>query len=1280
MTPTRVVDLCGTWTFTPITAAGACGPVQPIPVPSQWTHGTAWNLPSEWAAVEEAWIEREVTLPTAPTNGQVRLRFAAVMLACDVYLDDQRIGGHVGGYTPFTIDVSAHAGRTARLRVRVTGSRKASAAGEAWLWPVSYPTNLEEGPMPAGIWQPVSIELAPAIEVTGWRWQCGLPGKPLELWATVHNHSDAQRTITVAGTLADSELTPTTITLPAKGSIEVAWRHKVRSLARWSPEQPTLHPLQFSAEGHVLRTRIGLRHVRCRARRVELDGVPRTLLGLSVVRHRISPHMWRRDYCRLFFAELRRLGFNSIRTHGAICPPVLLEVADEVGLLVEDQSSLWSNAVRGFLQAPEAALANALTEQQAWIERDRNHPSVFAWDVENEYVRIMHESKPWIASLVQAAKAQDPSRPVIASAAGSWPVSDIHHQHCAQGLDAILRRWLASDSDYPHVMGEWWPDTVAFGTWWLLIHGQHHPGRPQIDPLKADDVITYAVALYAREMRRHRLLGASGTYPFSLETLLFEPLFAPEQALTVPVRADDPVTFTQPDHFVSVGVHNLRRPYVNPGWAPGPRVTLRKPACALVSAALTPVLIGLVEDARTVAVGGTYRATLAVCNDSDAPLVTELTILVGDEIVGRAAVRVQIGTRVARHIDFPAPRAAGRFAMRARWTAGEAELGTLLVQPVPASLALTAAGTGLNQAQRQLFKGLEVRLVDTPAPGGLWLLGDGAETTPAALATHLESGGSILALRQSSTPAWLPPVLGLRNLCLGNAHSDIDWGMEDASRERRFLPWVGVASPAHPALDGVVHEDRLGPWMGSDGRVADDQITRLVEAAHAGAVTTIARGAADDSATLVEVRAGNGRFIACQLDLRAEDAQARLLCANLLRCAMAPLPAERGVLFAGPEALDDQAALAAVRAGGVLVIQETGSIAAPAPGSWLASVQDRDAMLAGVLASDLDLWTGDQQHAASVDGLLPRGERGWRDAVLAFGYAKETAVAACPLTGPLGCVAQERRLGRGTILRTTLRLDADHPKAVRLRERLAANAHGPAVPTAVMVAPPSAPVPTIRHLLKAVPLDGDVGKWTDEERDPNVNPWSRAEAIVLDRRNGDLDPTRHGAIGWLLWSNTGLHLSLLSLCPTHRFGDDGQPWNRSSCELFIGPRQVVVAADSAGAGSVVAFGPPLAGSGLAGIACAVHRLAKVPGIADVALLPGLTGHALEAVLFQLTIPWETLGRSAPTPGERLSLGLVLNLADPTRPGVRAGQLAAPLTQVYQEPATYWNCQVVANRH
>src|SRR5919109_3635463 len=74
---------------------------------------------AQWQGV--CWYRRHLRLEPDGGGGQVLLRFEGAMNVADVWLDGERIGGHLGGYLPFVLDLGSRVepGREHLLAVRL---------------------------------------------------------------------------------------------------------------------------------------------------------------------------------------------------------------------------------------------------------------------------------------------------------------------------------------------------------------------------------------------------------------------------------------------------------------------------------------------------------------------------------------------------------------------------------------------------------------------------------------------------------------------------------------------------------------------------------------------------------------------------------------------------------------------------------------------------------------------------------------------------------------------------------------------------------------------------------------------------------------------------------------------------------------------------------------------------------------------------------------------------------------------------------------------------------
>jgi beta-galactosidase len=113
---------------------------------------------------------------------------------------------------------------------------------------------------------------------------------------------------------------------------------------------------------------------------------------------------------RFRLEKLKAMGVNAYRTSHNPPAPEILDACDELGLLVMDETRLFSSS--------ELALGHLET----LVRRDRNHPSVILWSMGNEEPEQATARGHRIArTMMRTVKALDPTRPVTyASNSGAY--------------------------------------------------------------------------------------------------------------------------------------------------------------------------------------------------------------------------------------------------------------------------------------------------------------------------------------------------------------------------------------------------------------------------------------------------------------------------------------------------------------------------------------------------------------------------------------------------------------------------------------------------------------------------------------------------------------------------------------------------------------------------------------------------------------------------------------------------------------------------------------------
>ena len=243
-----------------------------------------------------------------------------------------------------------------------------------------------------------------------------LPGKPH--WPIDPAESDLLWRRVLGAPLSDSERTVDWPALdrrlapPKEG--RVSWLTEVPSVEAWSAESPHLHPLDVSLRsrsGEIVEQvtlQIGFRRVEIRGLDLLINGRRVYLRGVN--RHDFDQHTGRvvsGQSMRADLVQMKRFGFNSVRTSHYPNDPAFLDLTDELGLYVIDEADVESHAFQSTLCDDPRYLNQWVTRVSRMVERDKNHPSVILWSLGNESGHgANHEAAAaWV-------RRYDPSRPL----------------------------------------------------------------------------------------------------------------------------------------------------------------------------------------------------------------------------------------------------------------------------------------------------------------------------------------------------------------------------------------------------------------------------------------------------------------------------------------------------------------------------------------------------------------------------------------------------------------------------------------------------------------------------------------------------------------------------------------------------------------------------------------------------------------------------------------------------------------------------------------------------
>lgn len=331
---------------------------------------------------ELLWYKRKIELPKLADDQRLILHFEAVDWMCACLVNGKLIGTHVGGYLPFSFDVTdllgssetGESGVSAERAESVATAESAATADSAdtaelvlCVWDPSDTGSQLRGKQrlsrgdiwytaQSGIWQSVWYEIVSAVHLESLMLKGDMFGA-LEVKANVQASGLAglqtgafKLELSLKDELGQDVLLAT---LPADEAGEIAAELHVDDPLLWSPESPHLYAVEatLQRDGAVVDTA----HSYCAFRTVEVKkdaaGVPRVHLNGApyFVRGVLDQGYWPdglltapSDDALVYDVEaMKSAGFNTLRKHIKIESERWYYHCDRLGMLV------WQDCVSG---------------------------------------------------------------------------------------------------------------------------------------------------------------------------------------------------------------------------------------------------------------------------------------------------------------------------------------------------------------------------------------------------------------------------------------------------------------------------------------------------------------------------------------------------------------------------------------------------------------------------------------------------------------------------------------------------------------------------------------------------------------------------------------------------------------------------------------------------------------------------------------------------------------------------------------------------------------------
>lgn len=161
----------------------------------------------------------------------------------------------------------------------------------------------------------------------------------------------------------------------------------------WNPEDPFLYVLESDTGGDSVSTRFGMRefHFDTAMKRAFLNGHPYFLRGSNVTLHRFfeDPKAgslpWDEKWVRKLLIDIpKKMHWNAFRFCIGPVPDMWMDIADEAGLLIQNEFFIWTGGEGWNTWHKEWTAASLIEQYKPWMRDNWNHPSQAIWDASNE--------------------------------------------------------------------------------------------------------------------------------------------------------------------------------------------------------------------------------------------------------------------------------------------------------------------------------------------------------------------------------------------------------------------------------------------------------------------------------------------------------------------------------------------------------------------------------------------------------------------------------------------------------------------------------------------------------------------------------------------------------------------------------------------------------------------------------------------------------------------------------------------------------------------------------
>ena len=352
-----------------------------------------WNTQDERLFFYEGTVWFKKSFNHHPSGRRTLLYFGAVNYEAHVYVNGSLAGHHVGGFTPFNMDVTDLLldGENVVI-VKVDNKRRAE----------NVPTQIFDWWNYGGITRDVLLVEVDSIYIENYKLCLNKNGQREISFQARLNKAEAGQTITLS--IPELKLKQT-LTTDSEGVTSATL--KAKKLQLWSPDNPKRYRVELSMGSETITDSIGFRTIETRGKQILLNGQPIYLKGICM--HEEKPFGGGRANstadAHTLLSWAKELGCNFVRLAHYPHNEYAVREAERMGILVWSElpcywTIAWTN--------PDT-YNNAEQQLTDMISRDQNRANIIIWSIANETPHSA-ERDLFLSRLATKARSLDDTR------------------------------------------------------------------------------------------------------------------------------------------------------------------------------------------------------------------------------------------------------------------------------------------------------------------------------------------------------------------------------------------------------------------------------------------------------------------------------------------------------------------------------------------------------------------------------------------------------------------------------------------------------------------------------------------------------------------------------------------------------------------------------------------------------------------------------------------------------------------------------------------------------